>query len=110
LRPSRRETLRFAARNVELAAQVETVADLAMYTAKTKSISVTVEPRYLEDRSDPLESRFFWAYTIEIANDGPARVGTMVGTYEAVDDDGKIFSVEIPAFSLDIPGEERVLN
>jgi ApaG protein len=34
----------------------------------------------------------------------------MVGTYQAVADDGEIFTVEIPAFSLDIPGEKRVLN
>ena len=34
----------------------------------------------------------------------------MVGTYQAVADDGEIFTVEIPAFSLDTPGEKRVLN
>ena len=30
----------------------------------------------------------------------------MVGTYQAIDDDGEIFTVDIPAFSLDIPGAE----
>jgi ApaG protein len=34
----------------------------------------------------------------------------MVGTYQAVGADGEVFSVDIPAFSLDIPGEKRVLN
>jgi ApaG protein len=34
----------------------------------------------------------------------------MVGSYEAISDDGKVFSVDIPAFSLDIPGAQRVLN
>jgi ApaG protein len=130
-----------------------------MYTAKTKTISVTVEPRYLEERSEPTEGRFFWAYTVEIANSGEAPVqilarhwiitdqsgkredvrgigvvgeqpviepgksftytsgcplqtpsGTMVGTYQAIADDGEIFTVDIPAFSLDIPGGKRVLN
>jgi ApaG protein len=130
-----------------------------MYTATTKTISVRVEPRYMADRSDPAESRFFWAYTVEIANGGAAPVqilarhwvitdqlgrredvrgigvvgeqpviepgasftytsgcplqtpsGTMVGTYQAVGEDGEVFSVDIPAFSLDIPGEKRVLN
>ena len=130
-----------------------------MYTATTKKISVTVEPRYLADRSDPDESRFFWSYTVEIANGSAAAVqiiarhwiitdqhgkredvrgigvvgeqpviepgasftytsgcplqtpsGTMVGTYQAVGADGEIFSVDIPAFSLDIPGRKRVLN
>jgi ApaG protein len=130
-----------------------------MYTAKTKQITVSVEPRYMADRSEPSEGRFFWAYTIEIVNGGLAAVqilarhwiitdqlgrredvrgigvvgeqpviepgssftytsgcplqtpsGTMVGTYQAIDDEGKIFTVAIPAFSLDIPGGKRVLN
>ena len=130
-----------------------------MYTAKTKTISVTVEPRYLAERSDPVESRFFWAYTVEIANGGAAPVqilarhwvitdqhgkredvrgigvvgeqpviepgssftytsgcplptpsGTMAGTYQAIDHDGQIFTVEIPAFSLDSPDHKRTLN
>jgi ApaG protein len=130
-----------------------------MYSATTKSIRVTVEPQYLEDRSDPNAQRFFWAYTIEIANAGSAPVqilarhwiitdqngrredvrgvgvvgeqpviepgasftytsgcplqtpsGTMVGTYQAVDGAGDVFTVAIPAFSLDIPGARRVLN
>jgi ApaG protein len=130
-----------------------------MYTATTKRISVTVEPRYLADRSDPSESRFFWSYTVEIANKSATPVqivarhwvitdqlgrredvrgigvvgeqpviepgssftytsgcplqtpsGTMVGSYQAVGADGEMFSVAIPAFSLDIPGEKRVLN
>jgi ApaG protein len=130
-----------------------------MYSATTRSISVTVQPRYMADRSDPSEQRFFWAYTVEIANSGPAAVqilarhwiitdangkredvrgigvvgeqpviepgssftytsgcplptpsGVMVGTYQAIDDAGETFTVDIPAFSLDVPGQKRVLN
>jgi ApaG protein len=130
-----------------------------MYTATTNGISVTVEPRYMADRSDPDESRFFWAYTVEIANGGQVPVqilarhwiitdqegrredvrgigvvgeqpviepgssftytsgcplqrpsGVMVGTYQAIGEDGEIFTVDIPAFSLDVPGVRRVLN
>jgi ApaG protein len=130
-----------------------------MYRATTKGVRVTVEPRYLEDRSDPAERRFFWAYTIEIANSGPAPVqivsrhwiitdgngrrehvrgdgvvgeqpviapgssfkytsgcplttpsGTMVGTYQAIGQDGETFTVAIPAFSLDVPGAKPVLH
>jgi ApaG protein len=130
-----------------------------MYSATTKDINVKVEPRYMADRSDPAEKRFFWAYTVEIANSGGAPVqilarhwiitdqngrredvrgigvvgeqpviepgssftytsgcplptpsGTMVGTYQAIDSAGQTFTVEIPAFSLDVPGQKRVLN
>jgi ApaG protein len=36
--------------------------------------------------------------------------GTMVGRYQMRGDDGRSFEIDIPAFSLDIPGEKRVLN
>lgn len=41
-----------------------------MYRATTRSIQVTVTPAFEEGRSEPDESRFFWAYTIEIVNLG----------------------------------------
>jgi ApaG protein len=130
-----------------------------MYSKITKGVRVTVEPRYLEDQSNPAEKRYFWAYTIEIVNSGEAPIqilarhwtitdangrredvrgigvvgeqpvigpgssfsytsgcplptpsGMMVGTYQAVDDDGESFTVAIPAFSLDLPGLKPVLN
>ena len=36
--------------------------------------------------------------------------GSMVGGYSMIDDRGRMFEVAIPAFSLDVPGERRVLN
>jgi ApaG protein len=36
--------------------------------------------------------------------------GSMVGGYHMTDADGRMFEVAIPAFSLDVPGERRVLN
>jgi ApaG protein len=36
--------------------------------------------------------------------------GGMVGGYSMIDDRGRMFEVAIPAFSLDVPGERRVLN
>jgi len=130
-----------------------------MYSKTTKGIRVTVEPRYLEDQSDPAERRFFWAYTVEIANSGSAPVqilarhwiitdgngrredvkgigvvgeqpvigpgssfsytsgcplatpsGVMVGSYQAIDDGGELFTVAIPAFSLDLPDANPILH
>jgi ApaG protein len=120
---------------------------------------VTVKPTSLGDRSSPEESRFFWAYTIEIANlglevvqlrsrswqitdangrmqeiTGPGVIGKqpvippgesfqytsgcplstpsgiMVGHYEMRNEHGEAFTVDIPAFSLDVPNGERQLN
>ena len=36
--------------------------------------------------------------------------GAMVGAYGMTDTEGRTFEAAIPAFSLDIPGERRVLN
>ncbi|MEJ1157085.1 Co2+/Mg2+ efflux protein ApaG [Prosthecomicrobium sp. N25] len=129
------------------------------YEAVSHGIRVVVAPRYLEDRSDPGESRFFWAYTVEITNlsqetiqlrarywrivdgngkqqevRGPGVVGEepvilpgdsyeytsgcplttpsgfMVGHYQVETGRGERLTVEIPAFSLDLPGEGRIIN
>ncbi|MGL4242372.1 MAG: Co2+/Mg2+ efflux protein ApaG, partial [Beijerinckiaceae bacterium] len=36
--------------------------------------------------------------------------GFMVGTYDMIGDDGRVFQVQIPAFSLDSPETLRTLN
>lgn len=40
----------------------------------------------------------------------PTPSGAMQGHYVMVDDLGRTFEVAIPAFSLDVPGDRRVLN
>ena len=130
-----------------------------MYRAVTQGIQITVTPEFMADRSNPGAGRYFWAYTIEIANlgaitsqlthrhwritdangkveqvRGPGVVGEqpmirpgetfrytsgcplttpsgiMAGTYRMVDENGRAFDAEIPAFSLDSPHARRVLN
>jgi ApaG protein len=130
-----------------------------MYRATTKSILVTVEPQYLSERSSEETSSFFWAYTIEISNQGemPVQIisrrwvivdaigreeiveglgivgeqpllapgeafeytsgvplttptGIMSGTYQVEAQDGHMFDIEIPAFSLDSPHLKPTLN
>lgn len=130
-----------------------------MYRAVTRDIEVSVEPYYLEEQSDPEDSRYVWGYRIVIANHsarpvrlmqrywhitdqngqvdevhGPGVIGEqprlrpgdtyeyssgcpldtpsgmMFGHYQMEADDGEVFEVAIPAFSLDAPGMVRVLN
>lgn len=130
-----------------------------MYKATTQQIEVTVEPSFVESESSPDDGRYFWAYTIEIANLGddevqlrarhwqitdangrteevrgagvvgkqpvlkpgerfsytsgcplPTSSGIMVGSYQMQKTDGGSFSIDIPAFSLDVPNERRVVN
>src|SRR5258708_4620161 len=42
-----------------------------MYTATTRALSVTVQPRFLPEQSDPAKSQFVWAYRVGIENKGP---------------------------------------
>ncbi|TCT08250.1 Co2+/Mg2+ efflux protein ApaG [Aquabacter spiritensis] len=130
-----------------------------MYRATTRQVQVTATPRYVAERSDPDQNRYFWAYTIEVVNLGGLAVqlktrhwiitdarghveevhgagvvgeepvlppggrfeytsgvplgtptGIMSGSYGMLSATGDMFSVEIPAFSLDSPGMRRILN
>lgn len=45
-----------------------------MYEAITRDIRVRVTPNFLEDQSSPEEGHFFWAYTVEIINEGAETV------------------------------------
>ena len=45
-----------------------------MYSATTNAITVTVNPVYLDDQSDPDESHFVWAYQVRIENVGSETV------------------------------------
>jgi ApaG protein len=129
------------------------------YRAVTRSIEVTVLPRFLPDRSSPENGYFFWAYTITLTNLGretvqlktrhwritdalgrlqevrgagvvgeepvlkpgenfeytsgvplPTPSGFMAGSYGMVTTGGEGFDIDIPAFSLDTPQEERTIN
>ena len=44
------------------------------YEAVTSGIRVSVIPTFMEERSSPDENHYFWAYTVEIANEGEATV------------------------------------
>ena len=130
-----------------------------MYRATTRQIQVTATPRYVAERSEPDQGRYFWAYTIEVTNLGSETVqlkarhwtitdangrteevhgpgvvgeqpvlppggrfeytsgvplttatGIMSGRYDMLTEAGEAFSIEVPAFSLDVPDMRRVLN
>ncbi|MEM7068754.1 MAG: Co2+/Mg2+ efflux protein ApaG [Pseudomonadota bacterium] len=130
-----------------------------MFNAVTGGIKVTVMPVYIDERSDPDNSQYFWAYRVIVDNqsdktiqlisrywkivDADGRVeevrgegvvglqpvikpkgnfsytsgcplncpsGIMEGYYTMVDTDGNSFEVKIPAFPLDLPGLDPVIN
>src|SRR6185503_18881053 len=67
-----------------------------MYEAVTEGIRIKVTPEYLEEQSSPDESYYFWAYTIEIANEGDGVAQLKTRHWRITDANGKIEEVRGP--------------
>jgi ApaG protein len=59
-----------------------------MYRKTTNGVRVTVEPRFLAEQSSADERRFFWAYTVEIANTRAAPVQVLARHWIITDGNG----------------------
>lgn len=77
-----------------------------MYEAVTRSIAVSVTPNYSPERSSPLNSYFFWTYTINIANRGAETVQLKTRHWRITDANGKEQEVR----GAGVVGEEPVLK
>jgi ApaG protein len=77
-----------------------------MYTAVSHKIKVTVRPKYLAEQSEPDEGRYFWSYTIEIANDGDRSVQLTHRHWRITDGEGRREEVQGPG----VVGEQPKLN
>jgi len=76
-----------------------------MYRAVTRDIEVTVSPRFLSDRSAPDKGQFFWAYTIEISNNGGETVQLKTRYWHITDAMGRVQEVR----GAGVVGEEPVI-
>ena len=74
-----------------------------MYEAVTRGIRVRVTPQYLEDQSSPEESEFFWAYTIDIANEGEETVQLRSRMWRITDASGQTQEVRGPGVVGETP-------
>jgi len=77
-----------------------------MYMAVTRQIKVTVEPSFDPDRSDPEEGRFFWRYSVEIANLGPEPVTLVERHWRITDAEGRQQEVRGPG----VVGAQPTIN
>jgi ApaG protein len=77
-----------------------------MYRAVTRNITVTVSPRFVPERSSSDESRYFWAYTIEIRNHGDTTVQLKTRHWIITDAIGHKHEVR----GAGVVGEEPVLE
>ena len=67
-----------------------------MYEAVTRGIRVRVTPAYIEDRSTPADSYFFWAYTVDIANEGGEPVQLLSRYWRITDAGGRSEEIRGP--------------
>jgi ApaG protein len=77
-----------------------------MYEAVTHGIRVRVVPQYLEEESSPDESRYVWAYTIDIANEGHETVQLTTRYWRITDASGRTEEVRGPG----VVGQTPVLE
>lgn len=77
-----------------------------MYSETTRSITVTVEPAFLDDQSDPDEHRYVWAYAVRIENRGDTTVQLRSRYWKITDAFGKVQEVR----GAGVVGVTPVLN
>lgn len=77
-----------------------------MYTRVTRHIEITVLPEFLPERSDASEGHYFWAYTVEIANQGEATIQVTDRHWKITDALGRLEEVRGPG----IVGEQPTLQ
>lgn len=67
-----------------------------MYEAITHGIRVRVSPEFIEERSAPEEQQYFWAYTVEILNEGETTVELKTRAWLITDANGRRETVKGP--------------
>jgi ApaG protein len=77
-----------------------------MYKATTSGIEVSVEPFFMEERSDPSEDRYFWAYRVTIVNRSPEPVQLLSRYWHITDGKGRVEEVRGPG----VVGEQPALE
>jgi ApaG protein len=77
-----------------------------MYSHVTNSVTVNVEPVYLEDESEPDRDYFLWAYTISIENQGESAIRLRSRHWRITDRNGRVQEVR----GEGVVGEQPVLS
>lgn len=77
-----------------------------MYSRVTQDIQITVLTEFVPERSDANQATYFWAYTIEIANQGRQTVQLTERHWKITDANGRLEEVRGPG----VVGEQPVLK
>ena len=68
-------------------------SDYSMFEQRTKDVIVRVEPEFLAEQSSPSDSRFIWAYTVEIDNQGAKDLTVTDRFWQIADSRGQVQEV-----------------
>src|SRR3954465_4976095 len=79
---------------------------VAMYSAVTRNIKVTVKPIYLDEQSSPSDNHFVWAYQVRIENQGERVVQLRSRYWRITDSMGRVQEVR----GAGVVGEQPVLK
>ncbi|MGA2217746.1 MAG: Co2+/Mg2+ efflux protein ApaG [Terracidiphilus sp.] len=82
------------------------MADRTPYKASTRGITVSVMPTYLEAKSSPNPSQYFWAYRVIIENQGRETVQLLSRHWMITNARGELTEVKGPG----VVGEQPVLK
>jgi ApaG protein len=63
------------------------------YEQRTENVVVRVEPEFLAEQSNPSDSRFIWAYTVEIDNQSERDLTVTDRFWQIADSAGKVQEV-----------------
>jgi ApaG protein len=82
------------------------MADRTPYTATTRGIAVSVIPTYLDAKSSPDTSQYFWAYRVIIENQGRETIQLLSRHWMITNARGELTEVKGPG----VVGEQPVLK
>ena len=77
-----------------------------IYQAETHGVRVTASPKFMDSESTPDQSRYFWAYTIEIENLSPRTMQLMARHWVITDARGHVEEVRGPG----VVGEQPTIQ
>lgn len=76
------------------------------FAETTSSITITVEPFYLDEQSEPDDGHYVWAYHVRIENNGDRTVRLMTRYWRIIDSLGNVQEVRGDG----VIGEQPILN
>ncbi len=78
----------------------------AMYNSTTSDISVSVLPVYIDERSKPEESRYFWAYRVVVENRSDMTIQLLSRYWHITDGNGRVEEVN----GTGVVGEQPIIK